>query len=115
MDSIPLTFISYFLNNSIEKKNIFQVVAPDEQYKVNRSIDEASISVSGMTETNKITVTITLTSPIMREQILCSGKDTLSTASSDILGGKKTSSNQKRLRPSNVIRTSGALTDHNSR
>lgn len=59
---------------------IFQVVAPEDTYKVHRKLEEAAIIVMGVKEPH-ITVTITLTSPIMREQLL-----TLPEGS----GGKKT-------------------------
>ncbi|XP_035218735.1 LOW QUALITY PROTEIN: zinc finger RNA-binding protein-like [Stegodyphus dumicola] len=41
-------------------------VAPDDKYEVKRSLEEAAIVVSSVTEP-KITVTVTLTSPVMRE------------------------------------------------
>lgn len=47
----------------------FQVVAPEDTYKVHRKLEEAAIIVMGVKEPH-ITVTITLTSPIMREQLL---------------------------------------------
>lgn len=48
---------------------IFQVVAPEDAYKVHRKLEESAIIVMGVKEPH-ITVTITLTSPIMREQLL---------------------------------------------
>ncbi|XP_023712722.1 zinc finger RNA-binding protein isoform X2 [Cryptotermes secundus] len=46
-----------------------QVVAPEDAYKVHRKLEESAIIVMGVKEPH-ITVTITLTSPIMREQLL---------------------------------------------
>ncbi|XP_066993035.2 zinc finger RNA-binding protein isoform X2 [Anabrus simplex] len=46
-----------------------KVVCPEETYKVQRKVDEAAIIVMGVKEPH-ITVTITLTSPVMREQLL---------------------------------------------
>lgn len=46
-----------------------QVVSPEDAYKVHRKLEEAAIIVMGVKEPH-ITVTITLTSPIMREQLL---------------------------------------------
>ncbi|XP_021917976.1 zinc finger RNA-binding protein-like [Zootermopsis nevadensis] len=46
-----------------------QVVAPEDTYKVHRKLEEAAVIVMGVKEPH-ITVTITLTSPIMREQLL---------------------------------------------
>jgi len=46
-----------------------QVVSPEDTYKVHRKLEEAAIIVMGVKEPH-ITVTITLTSPIMREQLL---------------------------------------------
>ncbi|XP_069682507.1 zinc finger RNA-binding protein isoform X6 [Periplaneta americana] len=46
-----------------------QIVAPEDTYKVQRKLEEAAIIVMGVKEPH-ITVTITLTSPIMREQLL---------------------------------------------
>lgn len=43
-----------------------QTVAPDEKYEVKSCVEEAAIIVSSMSEP-KITVTVTLTSPVMRE------------------------------------------------
>jgi hypothetical protein len=48
---------------------MFQVVSPEDAYKVHRKLEEAAIIVMGVKEPH-ITVTITLTSPIMREQLL---------------------------------------------
>jgi hypothetical protein len=48
---------------------MLQVVAPEDAYKVHRKLEEAAIIVMGVKEPH-ITVTITLTSPIMREQLL---------------------------------------------
>ncbi|XP_046400489.1 zinc finger RNA-binding protein isoform X2 [Ischnura elegans] len=58
-----------------------QVVAPDEKYEVKQCVEEASVIVSGIKEP-RITVTITLTSPVMREQLLHEGAggDSLSQA-----------------------------------
>lgn len=50
-----------------------QIVSTEDQYKVQRNIDDAAILVIGVKEPN-LTVTITLTSPIIREQILTTGK-----------------------------------------
>ncbi|KDR24131.1 Zinc finger RNA-binding protein, partial [Zootermopsis nevadensis] len=57
-----------------------QVVAPEDTYKVHRKLEEAAVIVMGVKEPH-ITVTITLTSPIMREQLL---------TPLDGSGGKKT-------------------------
>nr|CAD7203415.1 unnamed protein product [Timema douglasi] len=46
-----------------------QIVCPEETYKVHRKVDEAAILVMGVKEPH-ITVTITLTSPVMREPLL---------------------------------------------
>ncbi|XP_047096715.1 zinc finger RNA-binding protein isoform X1 [Schistocerca piceifrons] len=47
-----------------------KVVSPEDTYKIQRKVEEAAIVVMGVTEPH-ITVTITLTSPVMREQLLC--------------------------------------------
>lgn len=59
---------------------MLQVVAPEDTYKVHRKLEEAAVIVMGVKEPH-ITVTITLTSPIMREQLL---------TPLDGSGGKKT-------------------------
>lgn len=41
-------------------------MAPDEKYEVKRCVEEAAIIVTSVAEP-KITVTVTLTSPVMRE------------------------------------------------
>jgi hypothetical protein len=67
-------------------KLVFQVVAPEDTYKVHRKLEEAAIIVMGVKEPH-ITVTITLTSPIMREQLLTPPEGS---------GGKKTNHRQCR-------------------
>ncbi|GLH03513.1 Interleukin enhancer-binding factor 2 homolog [Gryllus bimaculatus] len=46
-----------------------KMVSPEDTYKVHRKVEEAAIIVMGVKEPH-ITVTITLTSPVMREQLL---------------------------------------------
>ncbi|XP_063225838.1 zinc finger RNA-binding protein isoform X3 [Bacillus rossius redtenbacheri] len=64
-----------------------QVVCPEETYKVHRKVDEAAIIVMGVKEPH-ITVTITLTSPVMREQMLtpqeASGGDSVSVSQAQV-------------------------------
>jgi hypothetical protein len=67
---------------------MFQVVAPEDTYKVQRKLDEAAVIVMGVKEPH-ITVTITLTSPIMREQLLTTLEGS---------GGKETKKSHRQCR-----------------
>lgn len=47
----------------------FKVISPEDKYEIQRVVEEAALVVRSIAE-DSISVTITLTSPIMREQLL---------------------------------------------
>lgn len=64
--NINVSCFSVKLYNPYVCLSTLQIVAPDDKYEVKRCLEEAAIIVSSVTEP-KIKVTVTLTSPVMRE------------------------------------------------
>lgn len=64
-----------FLILSTEPVFVLKVVAPEDKYDIQRVVEEAALVVQNIGE-QRISVNVTLTSPIMREQLLHEGGNT---------------------------------------
>lgn len=67
--SLIFYFSTACSNSSV---NLFQIVAPEDSYLTNMKSEEAAITVQTKTEP-KLTVSVILTSPLLREQVNAAG------------------------------------------
>lgn len=67
--------MSHYLQCFLSVHFTLKVVAPEDKYDIQRVVEEAALVVQNIGE-QRICVNVTLTSPIMREQLLHDGGNT---------------------------------------